>query len=1142
MSAAPLKREVDPRTRALQAKAADPMLSAWVTANAGSGKTHVLTQRVIRLLLDGVDPARILCLTFTKAAAANMSTRVFRTLAHWTTLSDEALSKEILATGVPKLEPGALAFARKLFARTIETPGGLKIQTIHAFCERLLHLFPFEANAPAGFQVLDDRAADDLIAAARASAIAEAGERPELAEAIETLARLAGADGFDALLSEALTTRSEILGYGGAEAYGERLRARLGLDHGDTVAALDREMLAGGGGPAQWRAWARKLRDGLKNDQERAGEFAAAAVAPDDMLKLDLLRQAFFNQDGTPTKQLTTKGLRERYPELDEELGAEQARLGELSERRRSAVALTRSTALVRVAEAVLAAYARLKNARGALDFADLVERALALVEKADAAWVLYKLDKGIAHFLVDEAQDTSRAQWAILERLAEEFLSGEGGGETKRTFFAVGDEKQSIFSFQGAEPALFDEMRRSFERRHASVRRPFARVPLHLSFRSAPKVLAAVDAVFGLEAAWRGVSAGGEPPPTHGAHHASLPGVVEIWETIKPQESDHPEDWRLPLDAQTGSDPPVRLAERIGDLILGWLAPNSPERLSDPATGELRRVRANDILILVRSRGAFYEAMTRALRRRRLDFAGADRIRLSEHMAVIDLVSAGRAALYRDDDLVLAEVLKSPLIGLDDEVLMELAPRRPGALADALAASKYTQAAAQLDIWRRRARTLAPFDFYVRLLGADGGRRALISRLGAEAAEAIDEFLATAMAFESATSPSLSAFLDEISASETEIKREAEAEGSGVRVMTVHAAKGLEAQIVFLPDTTGKASGSHPPRWLAFETEREGERGLRVWATKQDEDSAPLKAARVAVGAIAEGEHRRLLYVAMTRAAQRLIICGVEGRYQPPADCWYALIRAGLEPALTPAPAPWPGQETVRRFADAPGAAPEQIPRPPKAERPAPTWLHSAPPVDRAVEPFAPSSLADPRQGRADFERRRAREVGRLAHALIEKLPEVTPPAREAAAARYLAAHGADLPEAQRAEIAARVLRILSDPELVYLFGPNSRAEVAITGAIAHAGGKSIPVSGRIDRLVVGPGHVEIVDFKSGLSGREAFVAQLALYVAALRPLYQRPIRASLVWLDVARREPISDVEINVALGQLMLTIVTAP
>src|SRR5277367_5900600 len=268
--------EIPLETRIAQARASDPAASAWVSANAGSGKTHVLAQRVLRLLLGGAPPSRILCLTFTKAAAANMAERVFRTLARWTRLADEDLRAAIIEAGAAAPDPARLAFSRRLFARTIETPGGLKIQTIHAFCERLLHLFPFEANVAAGFRVLEEREAGDLLRKARGAAFERALREPELAVAVEKIAQLAGADGFDDLLSATLRRREELAAFGGAGAYAARLRRRLGLTPAESVETIQKEMFEGGGGRLRWRDWASKLGAGSKTDQQRADSLRAA--------------------------------------------------------------------------------------------------------------------------------------------------------------------------------------------------------------------------------------------------------------------------------------------------------------------------------------------------------------------------------------------------------------------------------------------------------------------------------------------------------------------------------------------------------------------------------------------------------------------------------------------------------------------------------------------------------------------------------------------------------------------------------------------------------------------------------------------------------------------------------------------------
>ena len=867
-----------------QRQASDPQSSAWVSANAGSGKTHVLAQRVIRLLLAGAEPSKLLCLTFTKAAAANMAERVFERLAKWTRADDTTLAADIVEVGAAGADLDA---ARKLFARVIETPGGLKIQTLHAFCERVLHLFPFEANVPASFRPLDEREAALIREQAQARLFADAD--PELAEIIARVATLVGADDFATLVAETARLGAALTVHGSPAAFAAKLAERLGLAPGEDEATIAQDML--GQGPAVWRQWARALSQGTTADKKTAATLSGAAAITDKRLDVYLL--AFFTQELTPRKSMATKATTERFPDIVDALYAERDRLFALLDKRRSAKAVARSRDLFALSQACERAYKRAKAARAALDFEDLISKTETLFERTDAAWVLYKLDRGVEHILVDEAQDTSRAQWSILAKLAEDFLSGEGAGPPARTFFAVGDEKQSIFSFQGAAPHLFDAMRRHFASRHERAKRSFLAVRLSHSFRSAPAVLEAVDKVFAVPEVWRGVSAGEPTAEPHFPIRENLPGLVELWPTLRADPLPDPGKWTDSVDAQKRTHGANALADRIAGVIARWTAPNSSESVADGATGALRPIRPGDILILVRSRGPLFEAMTRALRRARVPAAGADRLVLGRHIAALDLCAAARAALNPDDDLALAAALKSPLIGLDDEALMRLAPGRKGSLAEALAASDFQEAHAKLETWRARAAS-TPFDFFAKLLGADGGRRAMIRRLGSEAGDAIDEFLARALAHERDEAPSLPNFLAEIEAAGVEIKRDMEGASAEVRVMTVHAAKGLEAPIVFMPDTASAPGGRHDPKWLKLDPAHSGEAPLYVWASAGG-DSAEIGAARATAREAAAGEYRRLLYVGMTRAAQRLVLASFAGARDPPTDCWAQLVGMGL-------------------------------------------------------------------------------------------------------------------------------------------------------------------------------------------------------------------------------------------------------
>ncbi|MCI0467243.1 MAG: double-strand break repair helicase AddA [Beijerinckiaceae bacterium] len=1147
-----------PETREKQHKASNPSRSVWVSANAGTGKTHVLASRVVRLLLQGAAPSRILCLTYTKAAAANMADRVFDKLARWTRLPDDELSKDITGIGAPKPGGAELARARKLFAHAVETPGGLKIQTIHAFCERLLHLFPFEANVPACFEVADELRQAELLQAARRAVLAEANAgKGALGAALLRLMEECSADDFEGLIKEALRHAPGFHTPAQSEP-AEVLRRILCLAEGNDVNAIERGMAGDGIAPGRWNEIAAKLDESTPFDQKNAQRFRQAFLHYQSAATVGSLESClesylsiFFTEKGTARESLITKGLTKKYPDLEEMLIAEQSRLGLLRADRKKAATLARTGALIEIARAVSGSYRAHKSTQTILDFEDLIGKTLAMLERSDARWVHYKLDLGIDHILVDEAQDTSKAQWKILEELTSEFSAGQGQSQVTRTFFAVGDEKQSIFSFLGAAPQMFGAMRRKFASRFRDGGRSFAEVGLTLSFRSVPGVLSIVDKVFEHGDHKDGLIAANDVWMQHNAWKRELPGLIELWPLVKAEEGNEPRGWTLPSNFPDAADPANVVAKRVADKIKQLTGPGSNEFVHDSETLQPRPVRPGDILILVRKRGDFFEAMIRALKDSQIPAAGADRLDLVNHIAVMDLIAAGRVSLLPNDDLSLASVLKSPLIGLGDDDLLALAPDRGGSLHDALAASsepRHAAAAAKLARWRGRAGE-APFAFYAHLLGADGGRRDFEARLGAESCDAIDEFLRLAMTHEDTRTPSLSTFLNDIAGLEYKVKRDMEGAGDAVRVMTVHAAKGLEAKIVFLPESCSVPSAQHDPKVFKLTQDVLDEETI-AWSPRKELDCEKITGAREKKRAEAWEEYRRLLYVALTRAEERLYIAGSYRAKEPDPGCWAKMIEASLtlDPAFEEVPAFWNGGDPIRRFISA-GAgtragALSAIGEAAPARASLPEWLHRAAPQEaKAQPPLRPSYALDASGSYSGAgtprERRDALRRGRLMHLLLQYLPEAAPENRRQAALAFLAARAPAMDESARQRLAGEALALIALPELSALFGPGSKAEVSVAGRI-RLGEREIEVAGKVDRIGETENEVFLAEYKTGVPYALAetpapYLAQMALYRAVLAPLWpDKNLRALLIWTARPRADWLPEEMLGGALASL--------
>ena len=1134
---------------AAQVVAADPTQAVWVSANAGTGKTHVLIERILRLLLAATPPGKILCLTYTKAAAAEVATRLSTRLGHWAAGGDKALARDLKKLLGKRASEKQTETARKLFAVTLETPEGLRIRTIHSFSESLLGRFPVEARLAPHFSVLDERRAREIRIEARDRLLAGGAAAGPAGEALSRLAGMLNAEDFSKLMAE-LDKKREKLRQGTARAGGlegliAETRRGLGLkpdDTRDTVLdaaaaedAFDREALANA---------ATALDEGKQSDKDRAAqirdwldkEAPARAAALEDGYG-----RVFLNKDGSPSaeRNLITKKPREAHPKALDTLLAEQDRVAAVLERLK-AVALAEATAaLLVVGMALIDAYEAIKKTRALLDYDDLIEKAGRLLESGDGvSWVHYKLDGGIDHILVDEAQDTSPAQWQVIKRLAGDFYAGEGAGEgerpLKRTVFAVGDEKQSIYSFQDADPAYFGLMRDHFRATVANAGGRLQEVELERSYRSAPAVLSVVDEIFASQTAADGLT-WDDKPIRHHTNRRGQGGRVELWPALSPEDTPDPVPWDAPLDQMSAQSPEARLIERIADEIAGWL--ENGEILESAG----RPITPGDIMILVRTRGSFADRMVRALKRRNIGVTGRDRLKLMDHLAVMDMAAAGRFALLPGDDLNTATVLKGPFVEFDDDALFGLAHGRKDTLWRVL--QKHRKETPEFTAaWETLGRLLAaadktpPYEFYARLLGPGGGRRDLIAHLGPEAGEPIDAFLGLALDFERDHQPSLEGFLHWLESGETEVKREMESGRDEVRVLTVHGAKGLEAPIVFLPDTcTLPGERMDPHIHWAGPGDSDGGDEFVLWRpSKRDEEkiSADLhERARLEI----EQEYRRLLYVAMTRARDRLYVCGWHTGKNRKDGCWYDLVepamrKKGEEVTIKTGETVWRHQSPQKAKPDG-----EKTPSPaPDTEAP-PDWALTLPrPEPEPSRPLAPSrpSGDDPSVisplGTDDGQRFKR---GLLIHRLLQSLPDLAPEEREAQGRAYLSRPVHGLSPDERDEILAETLDVLTHPDHAGLFGPGSMAEVPITGIVKEKDGVHV-LSGQVDRLWVTEEAVSVIDFKTSRPPPKTesdvdprYLRQMAAYRNALREIYpDRPVRAVLLWTLGPRLMELSD------------------
>ena len=1205
-----------PNPNVVQRQASDPAASVWVTASAGTGKTKVLTDRVLRLMLEGAKPDQILCLTFTRAAASVMTNRIREELSNWATCDDEELAERLTSLTGRRPAEAVKTRARQMFAEFLDSYGGMRIQTIHSFSQSLLRRFPIESGIPPYFDVMDDQTAADKLREAQADVLRAIQKDPTtpLAKAVNMVTPEMSEDDFAALVGELTYRRGQLFSllaqHGGLEetidAVYTYLKAPKGLDTQIMMTQLNSGLGLNGNSPdiKGLREAADILAGGTPGDLEKALVIKAWILHPEqrDDLFWDYVN-VFLTKDKEVRKRLTTKDSQAAQDVMEKEA----QRLMEGLEQIATMNVARGTESILRLTGAILEKYTEKKRAQNLLDYDDLVYHANKMMTEDNAAgWVLQKLPGDLKHILVDEAQDTNPDQWALVSSIAKEFFTNparKASGD--HTIFVVGDEKQSIFSFQRADPKEFNTHKKIFSDLVKQAGGKWREVEMEIAFRSSPAITGAVDAVFANPDASDGLFFH-EDKDEKQVHHTPFrrgqAGVVEVHPVLRPDEQEEPKAWQLPLAMENATDTSVDMAEKIADQIKDWL--DTGEKLESRD----RPINPADILILVRRRSAFVDNMVRALKKRDIPVAGADRMSLREQIAVMDLVALGETLLFPKDDYKLAAVLKSPIIGMNDQQLEDLALGRSGTLWEALeqkaaqhsgtkkgeAGFVYKAAFEYMSGLKKNLNAERPYEFYSTVLmnacpgDEKSGLNAMYSRLGFEAEDPLVEFLNAVERFEKLHSPSLQGFISWLEAGEAEVKREInlDPEAPRVHIMTVHGAKGLEAPIVILPDTTGLPEDNNRarPRFLWPDAERE----VPLWVPRSDLESKAFAHEREKMETERDREFRRLMYVAMTRAADRLYVYGHQNSNRDSEKSWYSLIRKGIfqnleddidvfdppeaandnedksvaasfDNAAKPSANDNAEDEdlddgqTILRYSARQTAKPQPDgikPLGKSKQVTIPNWARTVPKADQApVKKFRPSeyeSANDDYSAPSPLEAEKEtyhQRLGTVVHELFEFLPALPPEEREAAARKHLAKTGWNLTPKDQDLTLKEVMKILGDPEFGALFGPNSRAEVSITGLFDKDGKKQM-MSGQIDRLVVEDKQVIIIDFKNSIRPPKKlddvspkYVVQMAAYRLALQQIYpDKEVKCALLYTRASKLVPLPAEKLDAALDKIGL------
>jgi len=1117
-----------------QSIASDPQYSIWTSASAGSGKTTVLVKRLLRMFLCGIEPSKILCITFTNTAAAEMRNRINSKLSEWATFDDDKLESEIfkLEGGNVDGMPKKLKIARSLFAKILDYSNDFKILTIHSFCQQVIKRFPLEANIIPNFKIADEILSTELLLQAKDEILKT--DDKKISEAIKYVFTYKNEEDFLELLKQTIRQKDNLLylksKFFTVDGVIDEIRRVFNIKRGENIDEITKKFIDN----IDLSLFTYDIIDtiktiGKKTDLDFINSIMSVKKNVNDYINV------FLTKDKTIRKKIITKSVSDKFPEIYAFTIAEASRVFEFKEKLSNIHNFEFTAAFLRITYHIFDIYAGLKRKGGYLDYSDLIFETSRLLndskyrnlgnENMYSNWINYKLDEGLDHLLIDEAQDTSPIQWDIVKSITEEFFAGYGQKDDEnRTIFVVGDEKQSIFSFQGAEPLNFNIMLKYYMEKVKNAGKKFEKIYLETSFRSLKSILSITDAVFSEPSRLKAITKI-ESIIKHNVVRSDGIGKVEVWPLVEAKNVEKEDeknnrimDWKINYLENIELTNKQKLAEIIANRIDSWF--KKGKLIYSRKDACLRQVKYSDIMILVKSRDKdFINYLIRQFNKHNIRTTGNDKFNLIDNIIAQDIISLFRFILFNEDDLSLANIVKSPFLSLNENDLYELCDFKNNnscSLWKALKTIKrFSEKKLILEELLDKSKSMGIYEFMFYLFETKGFRLKFKERFPYITDEVVNEFFTIANNYETNHNNStLLNFVYFLEDSGLEIKRDMEQSSDEIRIMTIHSSKGMESPIVILPDTNHATNTIYKIDKVLNLKDDSSDYTIPLL---QKENSFFLDEVKDRMKFETEEEYLRLLYVAMTRAENELYICDYIKNNGSKENCWYEIIKQAVEKsgAKRKRDDDMDGDILYIGDDDIFDSNPVNCNKKNIECEPQNSYIiedildnisknKEKKLESKIINPstyYAESVLKNPHEGSINIEN------GKLVHKLLEILPDSPRDEWDDIIDIYLKNKN------NTQEIKRVVLKILNDEKFNFLFSKDSKAEVPIFGNL-----DGDIISGRIDRLAIIDNTIYVVDYKNTNTlpdfPPKNYIKQLELYKKLLTKIYVgKNIKCFILW-----------------------------